>query len=340
MRPRDLKRVISALYGTRRAVFVWGPPGVGKSQVIQQAAQTLGVDYMDVRLPYHDPGDLKFPIVNLKEGTMKFIAPLLPKDPHWKGILTLEELPQAPPMVQACAMQLTLDRMIGDTPLSEDTMIVACGNRQEDRAGAHRLLTALSNRFIHYDLDISPEDWQAWALDFGIDSRVRSYLNWKPLELHRFRPELNEREFPTPRSWHFASDALPVTPSDLRLETLSGCIGKSAAAEFIGYLEIAEAMEKKYAMEQILHDPVKAPVPTLGDGSVLWALSGALAEKCRDKHKPTVHAAMQYAMRLPLEFATYALRSIVKLGGSMNALTAPGADAFLTKHKHIILSAA
>lgn len=338
MRPRDLKRVVESLYPTRRSVFVWGPPGVGKSDVVRQAAKKLGVDYLDVRLPYHDPGDLRFPLVDQARQAVRFVCPLLPKDPDWRGILALEELPQAAPMTQAAAMQLALDRQVGDHPLSEGTMVVALGNRQEDRAGAHRLLTALANRFIHYSLDLCHEDWQDWALEAEVAAPVRAFLRWKPDLLHRFDPSLNEREFPSPRSWQFASEALAVCPPDLRLETLAGCVGRGPAAELVAFLEIHEALEKRYALDRILARPAEAAVPPISEPAVLWALAGALAEKCRAKARATVQAAMVYVMRWPLEFATYAIRSIVKLGGSLNALGAPGASAFIARHKHVLLA--
>jgi hypothetical protein len=337
MRPRDLKRAIESLYPTKRAVFIWGPPGVGKSDCVRQASAAHG-EFLDIRLPLHEPGDLKFPMVDLAKRTLEFITPLFPQDPQWQGIVCLEELPQCMPATQAAAMQLCLDRRVGDYRLPEGAMVVACGNRQEDRAGANRVLSALSNRFIHLDYDVSLDDWQDWALTAGISPSVRSYLGYKPAQLHRFKPELNERAFPTPRSWHFTSDALAVVPPDLRLETISGCVGREAAAEFIGYLEIEELMTRQYPVEGILKEPERAAVPPLSQGAVLWALSGAVPERCREKHKPTVQAAMRYAMRLPLEFATFMIRSIVKLGGASNALSAPGASDFIARHKHVLLA--
>ncbi len=344
MRPRDVKDVIQALYQTKRAVFLWGPPGVGKSQIVQQAADALGIDYLDVRLPYHPPEDLKFPIVDVAGKSIQFISPLFPKDPKWRGIIALEELPQSAPATQAVTMQVTLDRRCGDQPIPEGAMFVALGNRQQDRAGANRILTALANRFIHYDVDVSCEDWQAWALDHNISRSIRTFLAWKPGLLHQFKPEEGSREFPSPRSWEFASDALAAVPRHLLHDTISGCVGRGAAAEFVGYLDIEDAVERKYPLDKIFSDPLKAPVPPLSDGSIVWAICGAIAERTRPDgkaekgDKKITQAATQYAMRLPLEFATYALRTILSLSKhSMAVLSAPGAGDFISKNKGIML---
>lgn len=338
MRPRDVKDVIQALYQTKRAVFLWGPPGVGKSQVIQQASAALDIDYLDVRLPYHPPEDLKFPIVDVANKSMQFISPLFPRDPSWRGIIALEELPQSAPMTQAAAMQITLDRRCGDQPLPAGAMIVACGNRQQDRAGANRVLTALANRFIHYDLDISHDDWQQWALDHGVARSVRTFLAYRPALLHQFKPEAGEREFPSPRTWEFVSDALNAVPRHLLQETISGCVGRGAAAEFMGYLDIEEAVERKYPLDRIFADPKSAPVPPLSEGAVVWAICGAVAERTHQADRKTIQSAAVYAIRLPLEFATYAIRCILAISkNSMAVLSAQGVSDFIFQNKGIML---
>jgi hypothetical protein len=336
MKPSDCKASIKALYPTRRPAFFWGPPGVGKSDLVRQAASEMGVELLDVRLVYHEPGDLKFPLVDVKAKTVQWVNTLFPKDPAWKGVICLEELPQAAPLVQAAAMQLTLDRQVGEYRLPEGAMVVACGNRQEDQAGARRLITPLLNRFIHLDLEVSLPDWTAWAQGNDVHPAVVSLMQYKPSLLHDFKPDRNEREFPTPRSWSFASDVLKAAPAELRLPLVSGCVGKGAAAELEGFLEIREALEQRFPLARIVSSPDAVPVPRLDEGAVLWALAGAMGERCRGKDKQVVHACMRYATRLPLEFAVFAVREVIRCGGAVNAMSAPGASAFVEKHKHII----
>jgi hypothetical protein len=339
VKPSDVKRAVKALYPTRRPLALWGPPGVGKSQVVRQAAGELGLSYLDVRLVYHEPGDLKFPVVDQKARTVEWVNTLFPDDPDWRGIIALEELPQAAPAVQAAAMQLTLDRKVGSYSLPDGAMVVACGNRQEDQAGARRLITPLLNRLIHLDLEVSVPDWTAWASAENVHPAVVSLIQYKPALLHDFRPERNEREFPTPRSWCFASDVLGVAPPELRLALLSGCVGKGAAAELEGWLEVREGVERKYPLDRIIDSPDSAPVPTLGEGAILWALAGLMGERSRGKDKAAVHACMRYAVRLPLEFAVYAVREVVRQGGAVNALSAPGASAFIDRNRHVLYAA-
>ena len=59
MRPRDVSKVLSALIPTRKPVCLWGRPGLGKSAVVRQAADTLRLKLIDVRATRLDPVDLR-----------------------------------------------------------------------------------------------------------------------------------------------------------------------------------------------------------------------------------------------------------------------------------------
>jgi MoxR-like ATPase len=347
MRPKDLSRLLMSLFDTKekRPTFIWGPPGCGKSQIVRQVAAALGVQYKDIRLPYCEPGDIKFPIV--RDGGLSWVNSMFPEDrpgqEPWRGLAVLEELPQATAAVQASVMQAVLDKQVGDSVISPGCMFVACGNRVTDRAGAGRVLTPVLNRFIHIDLETSREDWTEWAIGADVDARVVAFIQYKPELLHRFDPEKQEREFPTHRSWEFASDVLKAVSPDLRFSAIKGCIGEAAAAEFVGFLDVWEAMTKTYPVDRIVSEPDSVKVPPLREGGVLYALGMALADRCRSLDKKVVHNAMKYAFRMDVEFAIFTTRSIVQAcqstgqkAATLVPLSAPGASEFFAKHKSII----
>jgi len=344
IKPSQLRRLVKNWYqlvgkpGRKlRPLFVWGAPGVGKSDVIRQAASDLGINYMDVRLVYHGPEDFKFPIVNQTEKTIDWVCSLFPADPSWKGIIALEELAQCPPLVQSAAMQLTLDRRVGNYVLPEGALLVAAANRQADRAGAGRIHSALTSRFIHYDFVIDVQEWISWAIEKGINDNIVALMQWKGAEcLHCFDPEKNDRSFQCPRTWEFASDAMEVCDEDLLYSTITGCVGAPGAAQLKGFMDIRQAVEVRYPIRSILSNPDLTPTPPLSEGSVLWAMSSALAEQSRCKRKEVVQACTKYAMRLPVVFATHAVRSILKVGGLVAVQTTPGFAGFYEQHKHLM----
>jgi hypothetical protein len=334
MKPSELASVLPALIESRQPVMVWGPPGIGKSQIIRQvavgmrslreelaeaaakrktpanAAARMGRKIVDVRCVLLDPVDLRgIPHVN-GDGKAHWAPPaFLPSDPDSDDILFMDELPQAAPLVQSSCLQLTLDRAIGEYALPEKCAIVAAGNRQGDRAGAHRLITPLLNRFVHLSVEVSVADWRGWAMANGIDSRVLSFIAFKPEALHQFDPKSKDESFATPRSWEFVSKVLPNAPTALRFALVKGCVGESAAAEFVTFCDL---WGKLPDIDKVLADPTGHSIPS--EPSVLYALIGALTERLRTS-PAQAQSYVQYVTRMTPEYAVLAMRDGIGAAG-------------------------
>jgi hypothetical protein len=284
--------------------MIAGPPGVGKSSVVRQVAKALDYDLIDLRAVLLDPCDVRG-LPTIRDGEVKWCPPgFLPLKGKVSrpGIVFLDELPQAAPLVQSSLLQGVLDYRIGEAEIDPSWVWIAAGNRQEDRAGAHRIITPLLNRLLHLDLEVSAEDWQEWAAAAGIRPEVRAFIRFKPKLLFDFDPTTNPRAFPTPRSWSAVSDVLPVVPKALLHRVIAGCVGDGPAAEFVAFLELYQSLPD---VDSVLANPATATVPR--EPSVLCALVGALIERVRaDRSKAA--GFVSYATRLPEEFGMLALR--------------------------------
>ena len=160
MNPKKVKELINTAIESPEEMpplFLEGPPGIGKSAIPLEAAEEANIGFIDMRLVHKDPTDLRgIPVP--RDGTAVWLPPSdLPS--KGRGILFLDEITSAPPLVQASAYQLTFDRKLGDYELPEGWYIIAAGNRIEDRAVVHRMSSALNNRFIHINFEPSLEDW-------------------------------------------------------------------------------------------------------------------------------------------------------------------------------------
>ena len=112
MKPSDIASSLQLLVQIQKPAFVWGPPGVGKSQIVAQVAASLGIRLIDIRAILLDPVDLRgLPTVEQSKAAWAIPA-FLPEDGC--GILFLDELNAAPPLVQAACYQLVLDRGLGE----------------------------------------------------------------------------------------------------------------------------------------------------------------------------------------------------------------------------------
>jgi len=227
------REFLASAEGQHTPVMLWGPPGVGKSQLVAQAAARHAASVIDIRLAQMEPTDLRG--IPFRDGrNVAWSVPVLLPDAgrHGaRGILFLDEITSAPPTVTAAAYQLILDRRLGEYRVPEGWAIVAAGNRQGDRGLVYQMPAPLANRFTHFDLEPDLDDWIAWAHGNAIDERLIAFLRFRPDLLCDFDAARASHAFPSPRSWEFAHRALQKFASDPQLltEALKGCVGAAAA---------------------------------------------------------------------------------------------------------------
>jgi MoxR-like ATPase len=329
MRPKEIAQTLDRLIPLQQPTFMWGPPGVGKSQLVRQAAERLGLGFIDIRAVLLDPVDLRgLPYVD--KGTAKWAVPdFLPR--KGEGVLLLDELPQSPQLTQGGLLQLTLERRLGEYTLPDGWSIIAAGNRSEDRAGGHRMITPLLNRFLHVDLEVHHEDWQEWALTNNIAPEIRSFLRFKPTLLHDFKPDTNPRAFPSPRSWAFVNKILPAAQGTVEHSVLSGCVGEGPASEFIAHRQLHSQLPD---IDGLLADPKAGKIPD--EPSVQYALCAAVAEKCRTADSRKLGNAAVYAGRMPKEFGILMMRDIMTVNDK--ALSTKEGAAWLKENRGLLLN--
>ncbi len=303
MKPSEIVAALETLLDISQPAFLWGAPGVGKSQVVAQVAAARGLTLVDVRAVLLDPVDLRgIPRID-PEGRAVWCPPsFLPR--AGRGILFLDELNTAPPLVQAACYQLILDRKLGEYELPQGWTVIAAGNRESDRAVTHRLPSALANRMVHLDFDPDLEDWLAWAEGAGLEPRVRAFLRFRPRLLHAFDPQRNEKAFPSPRSWEFAARILAARPQGTALAALlRGAVGEAAALECLGFLAVCESLPE---VEAVLADPDGVRLPE--EPAAIYAMCESLARKASDSTMPSLATL---ARRLPVEFSVLLMRDAV-----------------------------
>ncbi|MDO8671851.1 MAG: MoxR family ATPase, partial [Dehalococcoidia bacterium] len=306
MRPRDvkalLKEAIKNPLGTP-PIHLWGPPGGGKSAMPKQVAEEEKVGFVDMRLAQRDPTDLRG-IPAVIDGKARWLSP--PELPtEGKGFLFLDELTSCPPLTQASAYQLTLDRKIGEYSLPEGWYIVAAGNRLQDRAVVYRMSTALANRFVHINFEVNLDDWLEWAMREKINPNIIGFINWRGGDLLApdFNPESDEKAFPSPRTWEFASKLLGgISNTRVLHESLEGTIGKGATAEFMAFLKVQTELPD---LDTIFAGNNYIPPENRMD--LRYALVSALATRATPKQFDRM---VKYSDLLPAEFGVLLVQTL------------------------------
>ena len=248
--PNGAKRSIRRAFKKKRPIFIWGPPGVGKSEVVQQ----IGSEYkkslvIDIRLSLWEPTDIKgIPYFDSNQNTMVWAPPAeLPDEATAKKhdiiILFMDEMNSAPPAVQAAAYQLILNRRVGTYHLPNNVVIVAAGNREADKGVTYRMPAPLANRFVHLEISVDFDDWLHWAADNQIHPDVVGYLTFAKKDLYDFDPKSPSRSFATPRSWSFVSELLEDDDDEnTTTDLVSGAVGEGLAVKFMAHRKVASKL--------------------------------------------------------------------------------------------------
>ncbi len=330
MKASEIKTSLELLVDLKQPVFLWGSPGVGKSQIVKQTAEKKGLDLVDIRAILLDPVDLRgLPRISA-DGLSEWCTPsFFPQS--GQGVIFLDELNAAPPLVQASCYQLVLDRRLGEYELPDGWSIIAAGNRERDRAVTHRMPSALANRFVHIDFSVDCGEWLEWAIKREISPEIIAFLRFRPALLHDFDPEKNSKAFPSPRTWEFASNLISSAGNGKNAgvlhELLSGTIGIGAAIEFKGFMKIWRELPK---VEDIINSPAQIEIPT--DPAVLFAVCEMVGRAAEQK---TADKIMVFAGRLPDEFSVLLVREAIRHCNDI-----AGTDSFAswaTRHASVLV---
>jgi hypothetical protein len=248
--PKGAKKALRKAFKNKRPIFLWGPPGIGKSDIIKQLGSELDAHVIDVRLSLWEPTDIKgIPYFDSNDSTMRWAPPAeLPSkdfaENHKMIILFMDEMNSAAPAVQAAAYQLVLNRRVGTYELPDNVVMVAAGNRETDKGVTYRMPAPLANRFVHLEMAVDWEDWFDWAAENKIHKDVLGFLTFSKKDLYDFDPKSSSRAFATPRSWCFVSELLTDddTDADTLSDLTSGSIGEGLAVKFMAHRKIASKM--------------------------------------------------------------------------------------------------
>jgi hypothetical protein len=246
------RRSLLKAFKHQRPLFLWGPPGIGKSELVADITAELGGYMIDLRLGQMEPTDIRgIPFYNRDNGKMDWAPPIDLPDEELAAkypiiVLFLDEMNSAPPSVQSAAYQLVLNRRVGKYKMPKNVVMVAAGNRESDKGVTYRMPTPLSNRFLHQELKVDFDSWQDWAVMHNIHKDIIGFLASNKQDLHERDTKSASRAFPTPRSWFFVSELLSDDDGDEEtlLNLISGTVGEGLAIKFNAHRKISGRMPK------------------------------------------------------------------------------------------------
>jgi hypothetical protein len=300
-------------------VMIWGPPGVGKSDITHQMGKETSRKVIEFRTNIREPVDVRgIPVPCEKTGTTRWFVPdelpQVARDGE-KGILFIDEINTGSPQMMAVMFGLVLDRKVGEYELPPGWVIVAAGNRVSDRASAQRMPTALRNRFAHLYVVPNVDAYCDWANANGVPPELVAFVRLRRDDVLHVMPKGDENAFPTPRSLTRAAKYVHK-PRGIRLRLFAAHVGDAVAAELDGFIDLYHSIG---SLEDILKDPTNAPVPT--EPSIRFATCTGLA---RLATKATMPAVCKYAERLPRESGMLVVHDATHRDGALKNTAAYG----------------
>jgi len=326
--------VLKALYEQRTTLALQGPPGIGKTDTVRLLPRLLSklygqefgyfeecaanVDAPDVRgymIPTKD-ADGKPISMFTRSGMLPSVA-YLAKYP--RGVYFLDEFMQAQHIEQKAFAPLLLDRCLGGNALPDGWWVITASNRMKDKSGVVRPLMHVINRQRVLEIDADPDTWCKWAEANGIHPMGITFAARRPGVVFSEAVPAHPVPFATARSFtktmqflqtmldlQGKSESMELPSDPITQEMVAGDIGQAAAAEFFGFLKVAEFLP---TIEEIEADPQKAKCPDITRFDAAYAA----VQMCLAWAKPSnINQIVDYVLRLPKELQTATLKSLLE----------------------------
>ena len=314
--------------------FIWGPPGIGKSQAVMQIADAIRkkthkrVEVIDIRLSIFSPIDLRgVPVADARKEFTVWLKPRIFELDASEGVVNIlffDELSSAPQQVQAAAYQITLDHRIGEHKLPDNCIIIGAGNRTIDKSVVFRMPNALANRLQHYEIILDFSAWRSWAIQNKVHPYVLGYLAFDNSKLCLEEIAAEQIAFPTPRTWMFVSNLLWLMDDSDKIEDMytriSACVGTDIGLAFIAWCKNHKDLPE---VEDIFRGR-KTKYPSAPDSLYALIVSMETYVEDREKRDGISQAHLEnmaiYASRFPAEYQALLYHDLEQKPGVLEIL--------------------
>lgn len=215
----------------------------------------------------------------------RWLAPFL--HPQAVGVLVFDDIAAANLAVQVAVRQAILDRRVGQHKFGDGVMLIATGNRREDKAGASTLPSHFLNAVCQIPLDPELKSWADWYGSTGLNPVIPAFLMWRPTHFSQSPGDADSKgAFASPRSWAMLGRVWEqAKKANARLEVASGTVGEGVAKELVSFDNLRSEIVDP---AEVLKDPKKAlpdPERALNTPDKRYAMVTAIAELSAERSR-------------------------------------------------------
>ena len=328
----------------QRPVLLIGPPGIGKTQIMEQIAAEENVGLVSYTITHHTRQSaigLPFIEKRIYDGTehtvteytmseiLGSVYELMEKTGLREGILFLDEINCVSETLAPMMLQFLQCKTFGNQKLPEGWLIVAAGNPPEYNRSVRDFDVVTLDRVKRITVEEDFPVWKEYALRKGLHGAVISYLDLKKENFYRIENSPEGMQFATARGWEdlseilYAYEALGIAPdTELAVQYVQM---PAVARDFTNYYALYNKYRQIYHIDDILHGQVPrvtvsefASAPFDEKLAVMGLLLSRLGEAARETRRQdaitvALHdAALAVRSRLP-EPPVKSLRDIVAI---------------------------
>ena len=328
-----LSSILPILVNSKLPVLLRGRHGIGKSQVVFQLGESLGMPVIDRRASQMTEGDLLGLPKQSDNDTTEWCPPKWFKTACTEPvILFLDEVDRATLEVRQGIFELCDSRKLAGHVLHPDTLVFACVNGGGDHGDQYQvgeMDPAELDRWTVFDLKPTVQDWLDWA-DGKINAAIWDFINDNHLHLEHNDDYEPNKKYPSRRSWARVSQTLSLSGYDdiQKLKELrssgalhhivSGFVGFEAATSFGDYLD---NYKKIVTVEDILAGKIKLTKDfKVNDHSALverFKQSKIFDSELSEDHLTNV---AKYFLTMPSEIAMHFFTQVFSKGSDQVAV--------------------
>ena len=255
----------------QRPVFLLGAPGLGKTAIMQQIADEMGLGLVSYSMTHHTrQSALGLPVIvekeyggktyQVSEYTMsEIIASVydcMRTTGKTEGILFLDEINCVSETLSPSMLLFLQYKVFGGHQIPEGWVVVTAGNPPRFNKSVREFDAATRDRLKVIEVEPNYPAWKAYALDHGVSRCVISYLDIRPEDFYKVETTVDGLTVVTPRAWEDLSEmlqyheelGLPVS-EELTTQYLQN---KQVARDFAIYYELYQKYRQVYRIDELL----------------------------------------------------------------------------------------
>jgi hypothetical protein len=205
----------------RLPIYLEGAPGIGKTEIVNQISDELGLGFVSFSMVHHTRNSLLgLPVINELENGDKYttytMSEVIAKvyesveNGHKEGILLLDEFPCMSDTLMPAMLAFLQTKNIGLHHLPEGWVIVLCGNPQEYNKASKKFDASILDRIRKIEIAFDAQCFISYGREKGLSDVILSYLEMHPTHAYSYNIEKGETELVTCRGWENLSHAIVI----------------------------------------------------------------------------------------------------------------------------------